>query len=167
MFNWFSRSSKSAAATRAAARGRQPRPLRRAVAAHGHAQAGLVEPGLVPAGLAPAGLQQACDPQALARLPDCARQLSPDVQRILAQLPPSIDLSRSCSRYPQAVEKLLKHWRNPAEFRLALDAMLMDSRGGRQGFPFDIVSEFSALREYYDSYVSPIRTSGWGAAPIR
>ena len=75
--------------------------------------------------------------------------------------------SRSCSRYPQAVEKLLKQWRNPAEFRLALDAMLMDSRGGRQGFPFDVVSEFSTLREYYDQYVSPVRTSAWGSASVR
>ena len=135
--------------------------------AFGQPQAGLVQPGLVPAGLAPAGLQQACDPKALSRLPDCARQLSPDVQQILAQLPPSVDLGRSCSRYPQAVENLLKHWRNPVEFRLALDAMLMDSRGGRQGFPFDVVSEFGSLREYYDKYVSPIRTSAWGSATIR
>ncbi len=151
-----------------AARPAAPRPQARArPPAFGHAQAGLARPGLVPAGLAPAGLQQACDPRALERLGPHARELSRDVQQILAQLPPSIDLSRSCSRYPQAVEKLLKQWRNPAEFRLALDAMMMDSRGGRQGFPFDVVSEFSALREYYDQYVSPIRTSGWGSASVR
>ena len=165
MFNWFQRSSKSAPGGRTA----RPTPnrsgLRRPASAQAHA--GLVRPGLAPAGLAPAGLQQACDPQALARLPACARELSPDVQQILAQLPASVDLGRSCSRYPQAVEKLLKHWRNPAEFRLALDAMLMDSRGGRQGFPFDIVREFSALREYYDLHVSPLRTSAWGSPTIR
>jgi hypothetical protein len=163
MFNWFQRSSKSAAATGASRPA--PRLARRPAAAH--VQAGLAQPGLVPAGLAPAGMQQACDPRVLERLPEAARQLSPDVQQILAQLPLSLSLGRSCSRYPQAVEKLLKHWRNPVEFRLALDAMLMDSRGGRQGFPFDVVSEFSALREYYDQYVSPIRTSGWGSATIR
>ena len=165
MFNWFLRSSKSAPAARAAAVRQHSRHRRRpATVPH---QAGLAEPGLAPAGLAPAGLQQPCDPQALERLPACARQLSPDVQQIMAQLPASVSLARSCSRYPQALEKLLKHWRNPAEFRLALDAMMMDSRGGRQGFPFDVVSEFSALREYYDQHVSPIRTSGWGSAMVR
>jgi hypothetical protein len=164
MFNWFQRSSKSVPAARPAALRPQARPRQ---PAFGHAPAGLARPGMVPAGLAPAGLQQACDPRALERLGAHARELSPDVQQILAQLPPSIDLSRSCSRYPQAVEKLLKHWRNPAEFRLALDAMMMDSRGGRQGFPFDVVSEFSTLREYYDQHVSPIRTSAWGSASVR
>ena len=164
MFNWFQRSSKSAAAARAAARPSSRHPRRSAGAP---IRAGLAQPGLVPAGLAPAGMQQACDPRALERLPEAARQFSPDVQQILAQLPASLSLGRSSSRYPQADEKLLKHWRNPAEFRLALDGMLMDSRGGRQGFPFDVVSEFSALREYYDQYVSPVRTNGWGAATIR
>ena len=164
MFNWFQRSSKSAARARPVT---QPssRHARRPAALQ--VRAGLVQPGLAPIGLAPAGMQQACDPRALERLPEAARQLSPDVQQILAQLPPALSLGRSCSRFPQAVEKLLKQWRNPAEFRLALDAMMMDSRGGRQGFPFDVVSEFSALREYYDQYVSPIKTSGWGSASIR
>ncbi len=164
MFNWFQRSSKSAARTRPAPQPSSRRPRRPAAV---QVRAGLVQPGLAPVGLAPAGMQQACDPRALERLPESARQLSPDVQQILAQLPPALRLGRSCSRFPQAVEKLLKHWRNPAEFRLALDGMMMDSRGGRQGFPFDVVSEFSALREYYDQYVSPIRTSAWGSTTIR
>jgi hypothetical protein len=164
MFNWFQRSSKSAAPARAAAR-RSSRPSPRPAALQ--VRAGLVQPGLAPVGLAPAGMQQACDPRELERLPEAARHFSPDVQQILAQLPPKLSLRRSCSSYPQAVEKLLKHWRNPAEFRLVLDEMMMDSRGGRQGFPFDVVSEFSALREYYDQQVSPIRTSAWGSATIR
>jgi hypothetical protein len=141
MFNWFQRSSKS----RPAARAPSPTADYR-----------------LPARLAPA-----CDPQALARLPACARQLSPDAQRILAGLPPAIALGRSCAQYPQAVEKLLKHWRNPIEFRLILDSMVIDSRGGRQGFPFDIVREFSALREYYDLQVNPVRTNAWASVDAR
>jgi hypothetical protein len=109
----------------------------------------------------------AADPQALARLPASVRQLSPDAQRILAALPPGIDLGRSCSQYPQAVEKLLKHWRNPIEFRSVIDSMVIDRRGGRQGFPFDIVREFGALREYYDQYVSPIRSTAWASVRLR
>lgn len=140
MFNWFQRSSKSASrARRPASPG--PRSL---------------------AGVAPPG-----DPQALARLPDCARQLSLDVQRILAALPPAVDLGRSCAQYPQAVEKLFRHWRNPREFRATIDAMVIDSRGGRRGFPFDIVREFSALREYYDLYVSPVKSTAWESVDAR
>ena len=140
MFNWFQRSSKSPA--------RSGRP----VAPGPHVAAGLSQPA---------------DPLALARLPACARQLSPDVQRILAALPPGIDLGRSCSQYPQAVEKLLKHWRNPIEFRSVIESMVIDRRGGRQGFPFDIVTELGALREYYDQYVSPIRPTAWASVRTR
>jgi hypothetical protein len=165
MFNWFQRSSKSAAAARVAASAARRRPAGTATAAP--VPADRLPGGLGPAGTDRAGLAEANEQQALARLPECARQLSPDAQRILAHLPPGVALVRSCTRYPQAVEKLLKHWRHPAEFRAALDAMVMDSRGGRQGFPFDIVSEFSALREYYDLHVSPVKTTAWASATIR
>ena len=107
------------------------------------------------------------DAQSLAGLSASARQLSPDAQRILAALPPAVALARSCAQYPQAVEKLLKHWRDPTEFRTTLDSMVIDSRGGRQGFPFDIVREFGALREYYDLYVNPVKSSGWGSVHAR
>ena len=107
------------------------------------------------------------DPAALARLPASARHLSPDAQRILASLPPNIELECTCTQYPQAIEKLLKHWRNPFEFRSVLDSLVIDGRGGRQGFPFDIVNELGALREFYDSYVSPIRSSAWGSGRPR
>lgn len=140
MFNWFRRSSKSTSrARKPASQGRQP----------------WADP------------TAAGDPQALARLPACARQLSPGAQRILAGLPPAVTLGKSCAQYPQAVEKLLKHWHDPNEFRLALDAMVIDSRGGRQGFPFDIVREFSSLREYYDLHVNPVKTTAWGSVGVR
>jgi len=65
------------------------------------------------------------------------------------------------------VEKLLKHWHNPKEFRLTIDAMLIDTRGGRQGFPFDVLSEFGRLREHYDLRVDPVKTNAWGSINAR
>jgi hypothetical protein len=140
MFNWFQSSSKSASRVR--------RPALRAQ----RAGAGIAPP---------------LDPQALARLPECARQLSPAAQRILAALPPAVNLGRSCAQYPQAVEKLFGHWRNPREFRAAIDAMVIDSRGGRQGFPFDVVRELGTLREYYDRYVDPVKSTAWETVGAR
>ena len=149
MFNWFKRSSKSAPAPRTVTRGRPP------------------PSGRASEGSADAGLDSEIGPQALARLSKEARQLSPDAQRILARLPAGVDMTKSCAQFPQAVEKLLEHWRNPREFRLALDSLLMVSRGGRQGFPFDVVREFSALREYYDVHVAPLRTGAWASVDAR
>ncbi len=45
--------------------------------------------------------------------------------------------------------------------------MMIDTRGGRQGFPFDVVTEFSELREYYDRYVHPVSTSAWASVDTR
>ncbi len=101
------------------------------------------------------------DPKALAALPAAARQLSPDAQRILSNLPGSVRPGRCCAQFPQAVEKLLGSWRDPGAFRAAVDSMLIDRRGGRKGFPFEIVTELSALREYYDVYVDPVRRTAW------
>ncbi len=140
MFNWFQRSSKS--------------PRRR--------------PPTLPASTpAPAIPLPAADPAALARLPAAARELSPQAQRVLASLPASVDLARSCAGFPVVVERLLGQWRDPRSFRATLDSMLMDSRGGRQGFPFDVVSELGALRHYYDSAVFPVASAGWGSIDPR
>lgn len=140
MFNWFQRSSKSSPH-----RAKSIRPGQPTIGAH------------VLSG----------DPKALAALPDAARQLSLDAQRVLANLPGSVRPGRCCAQFPQAVEKLLSSWRDPRTFRAAVDSMLIDRRGGRQGFPFDIVTELSTLREYYDVYVDPIRRTAWDTVDRR
>ncbi len=100
-------------------------------------------------------------------VPAWARQLHPQAQRVLATLPASVVLAKSCTQYPHAVEKLLANWESPSNFRLALDSMLIDTRGGRQGFPFEIVAEFSDLREYYDRHVHPVCSNAWGSIHAR
>jgi hypothetical protein len=148
MFNWFRRSSKSTAAaplSKAAARGAVRAPAPAIKATFGDAPA-------------PRPTFAAGSPQSA---------LSPDAQRILAQLPADVSLAVSCARYPHAVEKLLKHWRNPKEFRLALDSMLIDTRGGRQGFPFAVLSEFGRLREHYDLRVAPVKSNAWASIDAR
>jgi hypothetical protein len=147
MFNWFRRSSKSAPTTPPATAGR-------------HSAVKAPAPAIKATfGDAPA------KPTFAAGSPQSA--LSPDAQRILAQLPADVSLAVSCARFPHAVEKLLKHWRNPKEFRLTLDSMLIDTRGGRQGFPFDVLSEFGRLREHYDLRVAPVKSNAWASIDAR
>lgn len=106
------------------------------------------------------------DAAALARLPAAARQLSPQAQRVIASLPASLSLAHSCSGFPVVVERLLGQWRDPRSFRAMLDAMLIDSRGGRQGFPFEVLSELGALRHYYDTLV-PVPANAWSSIDPR
>lgn len=142
MFNWFRRSSKSAADARARAAARTT-------------------------GACPRFPLPAPDATAFARLSAGARQLSPQAQRVLAGLPPSVDLTRSCDGFPRAIERLLDLWPDPHEFRRTLDAMLIDSRGGRQGFPFDVVRELGTLRDYYDRSVFPAHSCAWSSVDPR
>ncbi len=150
MFNWFLRSSKSRPAARTG-------PASRRSAAAGGASDGR----------RPVDVGSREGLQALARLPAWARQLHPQAQLVLASLPASIRPARGCAQYPHAVEKLLLNWASPSDFRRILDSMMIDTRGGRQGFPFDVVTEFSELREYYDRYVHPVSTSAWASVDTR
>jgi hypothetical protein len=157
MFNWFKRSSKSAPTTRAGpvvaapvgTAGRRP-SVRRSATADQRPDDSASKP----------------DPT-LSRLAPCATQFGPHTQRILAHLPPGVRLDRTCAQFPHVVDALLRHWSNPAAFRIALDGLMIDSRGGRQGFPFDVMMEFSALRDYYDESVDPLRKAGWDRADVR
>jgi hypothetical protein len=150
MFNWFKRSSKSGAGATGLPR-IEPRP-----------EPVMPSPRPPVAAPAPAG-----DPEALERLPDSMRKLSLETQRILVLLPSGISLAASCATCPQAVERLLSKWRKPAEFRQILDSLLIDRRGGRQGFSFEIVSEFSALGEYYDRENGLDEGDAWASAHAR
>jgi len=39
--------------------------------------------------------------------------------------------------------------------------LLIDRRGGRQGFPFAVASELSALKHYYQTVIYPKRECVW------
>jgi hypothetical protein len=150
MFNWFKRSSKSGAAASSASR-IEPRPA----------------PVLPPPGATVAGSASPGEAQALAGLPASMRKLSLEAQQILVLLPPGISLAESCATCPHAVERLLSQWRKPVEFHRVLDSLLIDLRGGRQGFSFEIVSEFSALGEYYDLNVGHEKADAWASSHAR
>ena len=105
--------------------------------------------------------------QVLAHLPASQQQLSPHTQRILARLPPEARLDVACARFPHAVESLLRHWSRPEAFRQALDALMIDTRGNRQGFPFEVMMEFTSLRDYYEARVVPNETRLWDKTDVR
>jgi hypothetical protein len=54
------------------------------------------------------------------------------------------DLSPLEAHFPRLVPEILAFWGSPTCFE-QLQALLMDSRGGRQGFPADVYSDLSCL----------------------
>ena len=54
-------------------------------------------------------------------------------------------------RFPRIVNAIAAQWYDPWRCCAYLDSLLIDDRGGRQGFPFGIILEISDLRSYRES----------------
>ena len=58
-------------------------------------------------------------------------------------------------RFPHVVNQLAAAWTEPELLLTAVDALLLDDRAHRQGFPLATVQELSDLRNYYAAHVAP------------
>lgn len=54
-------------------------------------------------------------------------------------------------RFPRIVNAIASCWYHPVRCRVYLDSLLMDNRGGRRGFPFEIILEISNLRSFRET----------------
>lgn len=76
-------------------------------------------------------------------------------QKLFSSLPPQLRLEATRAHFPHVLNLLAADWEVPARFVSLLDAMLIDERGRRDGFPFATISELAALRAYYVDAVHP------------
>lgn len=74
---------------------------------------------------------------------------------LLSRLPPEVSLRTTASRFPHVLNRLAAKWFQPREFNAEIDALLLDDRTDRQGFPFETILELSSLREHYVDRVAP------------
>ncbi len=95
-----------------------------------------------------------------------ASKLNSFAQHVLAGLPAEIRPALCCQLYPWMLERLLDAWEKPASFRRQMHELLIDTRGNRQGFEFDVLTELAALNDYYNTYVNP-QPNGWAAIDPR
>ena len=64
-------------------------------------------------------------------------------------LPKPVQPVQLAERYPRICNRLAEKWPRDDLIRPYLDDLLMDGRGGRQGFPFSIAIEIASLKEYF------------------
>jgi len=64
-------------------------------------------------------------------------------------------------RFPRVLNQIARLWNRPARLDDYFDDLLIDRRGGRQGFPFAVASELSALKHYYQTVIYPKRECVW------
>ena len=77
----------------------------------------------------------------------------------LASLPPHVRPMELTRQFPRIANRLRHLWKQVARCEEYLDALLVDRRGTRNGFPSKISEELEALREYHASLYPRGRTT--------
>lgn len=80
--------------------------------------------------------------------------LEPRSIRLLDGLPPEMRLLGLRRAFPHVINSIAQHWGDPTGMQRTMQALLIDSRGGRQGFPADVRRELAELADYYFAMIS-------------
>jgi hypothetical protein len=80
----------------------------------------------------------------------------------IEQLPAEIQPACLVQQFPRITNKLAQIWKQPMECERYLGALVMDNRGGRQGFPGEITAELAKLQTHYVNNVLKVRFDHWG-----
>jgi hypothetical protein len=90
-----------------------------------------------------------------------AHELNEAALRLMQELPAEIRPEKTAARFPHIVNRFAQLWGSPKLAERYFDDLLMDARGGRQGFPLSILSELQSLKEHYFTAVHPKPASKW------
>ncbi len=67
----------------------------------------------------------------------------------LDSLPPEVQPGGLVQLFPRIANKLAEIWNRPHQCERYLDALVLDNRGDRKGFPLDVAVELGKLKAYY------------------
>jgi hypothetical protein len=75
-------------------------------------------------------------------------------------LPNDIRPKALLAKYPRIANLVAVLWQDSNSLRRYMDDLLVDKRGGRQGFPLDVLRELFALRAHFDK-LNPETSRPW------
>lgn len=84
------------------------------------------------------------------RWPQPFAQTLPVTARWVASLPDEVQPLALLQKLPRIANRLARLWDDDESLQIYFDDILVDRRGGRQGFPADIHHELLVLREYWN-----------------
>ncbi len=87
--------------------------------------------------------------------------LKADAQAWFATLPASVQPILLAESYPRICNRMCERWQHPELVIPYFDDLLMDGRGGRQGFPMMIAIEIASLKEYFLDTVLAKKRDVW------
>mgnify|MGYP001094292421 CR=1 FL=1 len=94
----------------------------------------------------------------------CDDALNGTTRTWLRRLPARRRPLRLCERFPRVANRIAWCWADARLAEQVLDDLLVDRRGGRQGFPPAIVAELRRLREFNDRQRQEPPEQGFWAA---
>ena len=86
--------------------------------------------------------------------------LRPSTREWIAHLPLMCRPAAIPREFPHIANKLCEIWKQPVLCDKYFNELVLDQRGGRKGFPLQIASELSSLRQYY-AKLYPDTHGGW------
>ena len=91
-------------------------------------------------------------------------RLSAAGQALLASIEESARPNELAAAFPRIVNRMADLWKTPRQMDRYFEDLLEDTRGTRKGFPIKILTELSALKDYYQTKVFPAQrdTMGFG-----
>ena len=72
---------------------------------------------------------------------------------LIGKLPVDLTLIQLFSDYPRILNKIALAWGDHRAFFSLMDDLMIDKRGGRDGFPFSVALELSRLTDHYEQFV--------------
>ena len=70
-------------------------------------------------------------------------------------LPPEVRPCALMRQFPRIANLIAAAWEDLVLFEVCMDSLLTDKRGGRKGFPSDVIAELSALDQHRHTFKEP------------
>jgi hypothetical protein len=75
--------------------------------------------------------------------------------RLLEELPEGAKLTALALKFPRIANHIAQNWSRPERLKPYFAGLLIDERGGRQGFPPEVATELLRLSWYYETRIYP------------
>jgi hypothetical protein len=80
----------------------------------------------------------------------------------LESLPKEVQPGSIIQRFPRILNKMSELWPRPVQCEKYLDALILDHRGSRKGFPPDVAAEIALLKIHLSPPATRRRIDVWG-----
>ena len=82
-----------------------------------------------------------------------AEKPSHSATQLIGKLPSDLSLIHLFSDYPRILNRIATTWGDHRAFYVLMDDLMIDKRGGREGFPSNVAVELSRLSDHYEQYI--------------